>query len=68
MASLSHDFKVANSRDQFLKASMEGNEVTILPHQNSSMLDSFAKANALVFLPNGNYQKSKGDKVAVYVI
>ena len=57
-----------NSRDQFLKASMEGNEVTILPHQDSSMLDSFALANALVFLPNGNYQKAKGDKVAVYPI
>jgi molybdopterin molybdotransferase len=66
--SLAHDYEVNNSRDQFLKASMEGNEVTILPHQDSSMLDSFAKANALVFLRNGNYQKVKGDKVAIFVI
>ena len=66
--SLAHDYTVANSRDQFLKASIEGNEVTILPHQDSSMLDSFALANALVFLPNGNYQKTNGDKVAVYFI
>ncbi len=65
---LAHDYEVNNSRDQFLKATMEGNEVTILPHQDSSMLDSFALANALVFLPNGNYQKTKGDKVAVFVI
>ncbi|WP_162128396.1 hypothetical protein [Flavobacterium phycosphaerae] len=42
--------------------------MTILPHQDSSMLDSFATANVLVYLPNGNYQKLKGDKVAVYPI
>lgn len=65
---LTHDYEVNNSRDQFLKASMEENEVTILPHQDSSMLDSYALANALVFLPNGNYQKTKGDKIAVYII
>ena len=65
---LAHDYKVSNSRDQFLKASMEGNVVRILLHQDSSMLDSFALANALVFLPNGNYQKTKGDKVTFYTI
>lgn len=63
---LADDYEVTNSRDQFLKAFIYGNEVTILDHQDSSMLDSFAKANALVYLPNGNYLKSKGDKVAVY--
>ena len=65
---LAHDYQVNNSRDQFLKASIQENEATILPHQDSSMLDSFALANALVFLPNGNYQKFKGDKVVFYTI
>jgi len=65
---LSHDYAVNNSRDQFLKAIMKEEEVTILPHQDSSMLDSFATANVLVYLPSGNYQTAKGDKVVVYPI
>jgi molybdopterin molybdotransferase len=65
---LAHDYEVNNSRDQFLKAKILGEEVTILPHQDSSMLDSFALANALVYLPCGNYIKAKGDKVNFYPI
>ena len=65
---LAHDFEVNNVRDQFLKATISEQEVTILPHQDSSMLDSFALANALLYLPSGNYKKVKGDKVVVYFI
>jgi molybdopterin molybdotransferase len=65
---LAHEYAVNNSRDQFLKATMRGEEVTILPHQDSSMLDTFAMANVLVYLPSGNYQKAKGDNVVVYPI
>lgn len=64
---LAHDYEISNSRNQFLKATIAGNEVTILSHQDSSMLNSFALANALVYLPSGNYTKTKGDKVAVYL-
>ena len=66
--SLALDFTVSNSRSQFLKAVAKDDVVTILPHQDSSMLDSFALANALVYLPEGNYTKAQGDKVAVYTI
>jgi molybdopterin molybdotransferase len=65
---LAHDYDINNSRDQFLKAVRMEDEVIILPHQDSSMLDSFAVATALVYLPKGNYQKYKGDKVTVYYI
>ncbi|MGL2966798.1 molybdopterin molybdotransferase MoeA [Flavobacterium sp. XGLA_31] len=65
---LAHDYNVNNSRDQFLKAVVTEEEVTILPYQDSSMLNSFAIANALVYLPNGNYQKLKGDKVVFYPV
>ena len=65
---IAHDYEVLNSRDQFLKAIIDGNVVRILSHQDSSMLDSFALANALVYLPNGNYQIAKGDKVKIYTI
>lgn len=66
--SLSHDYEVNNSRSQFLKALIKGDEVTILPHQDSSMLDSYALANALVFVAEGCYLLEKGVKVAVYLL
>ncbi|MDN3676775.1 molybdopterin molybdotransferase MoeA [Flavobacterium paronense] len=65
---LAHDFIVDNPRSQFLKASIAADVVTILSHQDSGMLNSFALANALVYLPNGSYQVLKGDKVSVYLI
>lgn len=65
---LAHDYLVNNSRSQFLKARLRDDAVTILPHQDSSMLDSFALANALVYVPNGNYNLRQGDKVAVYLL
>lgn len=65
---LAHNFNVDNPRSQFLKASVIDDEVTILSYQDSGMLNSFALANALVYLPNGNYQISKGEKVIVYAI
>jgi molybdopterin molybdotransferase len=65
---LSHDVEVNNPRDQFLKAFVSADEVRILPHQDSSMLDSFALSNGLVYLPAGNYRKDKGESVAVYLI
>lgn len=65
---LSHDYLVNNSRSQFLKARLNDDAVTILSHQDSSMLDSFALANALVYVTNGNYDLRQGDKVAVYLL
>jgi molybdopterin molybdotransferase len=65
---LSHDFTVDNLRSQFLKASIIDDQVTILSHQDSGMLNSFAFANALVYVPDGIYQLLKGEKVSVYLI
>lgn len=65
---LAHEYQVSNSRSQFLKAIITNDEVTILPHQDSSMLDSFALANALVFVTEGFYFLEKGVKVAVYLL
>ena len=63
---LAHDYEVSNTRSQFLKSIVEGETVTILEHQESSMLDSFAISNALVYLRDGNYKQLKGDSVFVY--
>ncbi len=65
---IAHDFEGTNTRAQFLKATVSKEEVTLLSHQESSMLNTYAVANALVYLPEGWYQLSKGDKVALYLI
>lgn len=65
---ISHDYSVRNSRCQFLKANIVNDEVSILSHQASSMLNSFAVSNGLVFVPNGTYELKKGDKVEVYLL
>jgi molybdopterin molybdotransferase len=56
---LAHEFKIEEPRACFLKASVENKSVRILDRQHSSMLVSFAKANALVYFPEhgGTYKK-----------
>ena len=65
---LTHGFTVNNTRSQFLKASFSNNDVSILSHQQSSMLNTFALSNCLVHLPEGNYELKKGSKVDIYLI
>jgi molybdopterin molybdotransferase len=66
--SLAHDYEVKNTRSQFLKANISNGEAEILTHQNSSMLNSFSVSNGLVFVPHGDYELKKGDKVEVYLL
>jgi molybdopterin molybdotransferase len=66
--SLTHNFTVNNTRCQFLKTSVTGDEVTILSHQNSSMLNTFSVANGLLYLSDGEYELEKGSKVDIYHI
>lgn len=65
---LAHDYSVNNSRCQFLKANVVGDEVSILSHQASSMLNSFSISNGLVYVPDGSYELKKDDTVEVYVL
>lgn len=65
---LSHHLKVENTRSQFLKAVFCENEVAVLSHQQSSMLNTFALANCLIYLPEGNYELQKGSKLDIYLI
>lgn len=65
---IAHDYKVHNTRSQFLKAHIINGEAIILPHQASSMLNSFSVANGLVFVPNGSYELKQGDSVDVYLL
>lgn len=65
---IAHDYKVHNTRAQFLKAQIINGEAVILSHQASSMLDSFSVANGLIFVPNGSYELKQGDSVDVYLL
>jgi molybdopterin molybdotransferase len=65
---IAQDYSVSNSRCQFLKATIIGDQATVLSHQASSMLSSFSVANGLIFVPNGNYELKKGDVVEVYLL
>ena len=64
---LAHDYEVSNTREQLLKGTINNDQVTILPHQDSSMLDSFAVADCLVYLKDGNFSKQINDLVEVFI-
>jgi len=65
---LTHDLRVNNTRAQFLKALITEDGVKVLSHQASSMLNSFSQANALIYVPEGNYELKKGEEVQVYLV
>lgn len=65
---IAHDYDVKNTRSQFLKASISNGEAQILSHQASSMLNSFSISNGLIYVPDGNFELKKGDKVEMYLL
>jgi molybdopterin molybdotransferase len=65
---IAHDYVVNNPRAQFLKALFVDNKVSILTHQDSAMLNTFAKANALVFVAEGSYTIEKETLVKTYLL
>ena len=52
-------------RAQFLKAIYQNNKVTILEGQSSAMLQTFALANALVYVPADLYNIDIDDEIEV---
>ena len=55
-------------RGEFLKAKSNGEGVEILKSQSSAMLNTFADANALIYLPEGVKSVAKNEKVSTYII
>lgn len=55
-------------RAQFLKASLQNNKVSILEGQSSAMLQTFAVANALVYIPEDINEIAIDDVVEVITI
>ena len=65
---LAHDFKSAEPRALFLKATVQNKTVQILDGQHSSMLVSFAMANALVYIPELGVLLKKGSLVETILL
>ena len=59
------NFEKKGDRPQFLKGICENGEVKILEGQNSSMLQTFALSNALVYAPETISKIAKGDTIEV---
>ncbi|MGB5419852.1 molybdopterin molybdotransferase MoeA [Algibacter sp.] len=64
-AKSSSNFEKKGDRPQFLKAILKDGEVEILEGQNSSMLQTFALSNALVYAPETITIIKKGDTIEV---
>lgn len=65
---LSNEYIKNGTRGEFLKAKVKGDEVEILGSQSSAMLNSFAQANALIYLEDDVRMVKKGEKVNTYII
>ena len=61
-------FDKKGDRPQFLKAIYNGGEVEILEGQNSSMLQTFALSNALVYIPEDVIIVNINDKVETILL
>lgn len=67
-ASSISEFIKKGDRAQFLKAIYKNGEVEILEGQNSSMLHTFALANALVYIPVELEKVAQGDLLKVILL
>ncbi|WP_197022171.1 gephyrin-like molybdotransferase Glp [Sediminibacter sp. Hel_I_10] len=65
---ISEDFENPFGRALFLKAKLKGAEVEILNQQNSAMLLSFARADALVYIPSDCKSVKKGHLVTTVLM
>ncbi len=65
--SASHFVKRGN-RAQFLKSLVKGEKVHILGGQSSAMLQSFAQADALVYMPEDTAEIKPGDGVETFIL
>ncbi|GGD11522.1 molybdopterin molybdotransferase MoeA [Hyunsoonleella pacifica] len=67
-ATASNPFQKKGDRPQFLKGIYDNGQVEILDGQNSSMLQTFALANALVFAPEDITDIKTGDEIEVILL
>ena len=62
------DFKNTSGKTLFLKALYEDEKVTVLESQSSAMLNTFALANGLIYIPFNAEKIEKDQSVTVIPI
>jgi molybdopterin molybdotransferase len=67
-AKLTSSYNKKGERAEFLKAYYENGQVTILEGQSSAMLQTYALANSLVYLPLESVEINKNDDVTVITL
>ncbi|MFD0863674.1 gephyrin-like molybdotransferase Glp [Sungkyunkwania multivorans] len=67
-ARISSAYTKKGDRGQFLKAKVSNGTVTILDGQASSMLRSFALANALAYIPEDRFEIAKNQEIEIIQI
>ena len=67
-AKLTQDFVKKGDRSQFLKAIYKNDEVEILDGQQSSMLHTFALANALAYIPDDLNEVKTGEYIETILL
>lgn len=67
-AKLTSSYNKKGERAEFLKAYYENGQVTILEGQSSAMLQTYALANSLVYLPLESVEINKNDEVTVITL
>jgi molybdopterin molybdotransferase len=65
---LAHDFDLNSDKDLLLKAKFSEGNVTFLEGKDTSLLQPFAQANAIAFLPAGEKKMKRGDVVEVWLL
>lgn len=65
---LAQDYLKKGDRAQFLRGKLEGDKVTVLDGQSSFMMQAFAKADCLIYLPEDRQEIREGEKVEVHLL
>ena len=65
---IAHSYRSDEPRALFLTARVQNEKVQILDSQSSSMLISFAKANALVYIPENGVDLKALDPVEILLL
>lgn len=67
LAKLSGDYNRNGDRAHFLKGFYDG-QVHVLPNQSSAMLNDFAQANCIIYIPSNVDHVKNGEDVIIYQI
>ena len=66
IAHLVHDYSKPEGLTQFLKANLTGDNLRILSHQSSAMLNVYTDTNCIARFEEKETNWAKGDEIMIY--